>query len=197
MRNAVQSLTDFGDAALLIPITIMVLLCLLAGRARRTAVAWACAVSLCCVVMIVLKLAFRSCGQILSGGTIWSPSGHTAFAATVYGSFLVLLYWRVSLPWLRTALMLLGIAWITAIGISRVILHTHVPAEVFIGFAVGGVCVVIFYRLAKEAEHLPLVTIGISFLILVFALHGKRSQAETIIVRIAHTLRHGIASSCS
>lgn len=72
-------ITDLGDAALLLPCTIVLLAYLLASKSRRLAVAWVSALVLCAGLTVLAKIACYACGaQQLAGLEVLSPSGHTS-----------------------------------------------------------------------------------------------------------------------
>jgi membrane-associated phospholipid phosphatase len=74
----------------------------------------------------------------LNGDSFSFPSGHAmgstiAFAMAVY---ILLLFWHPPRPW-RGAVVILAIAAVTAIAISRVYLGVHYPSDVVGGVAAG------------------------------------------------------------
>ena len=84
-------LTDFADQAVVLPVAGAVLVLLLATGWRRGALAWAGCVSGVLAVMLALKLVTLACGWRVPWTGLYSPSGHTAASAVVYGGLLALL----------------------------------------------------------------------------------------------------------
>jgi membrane-associated phospholipid phosphatase len=192
LGRLISFITDFGDAAILLPISATVLFCLMATKAYRVAAAWSLAIALCLGVMVVLKLAFRSCGDVWTDNAIISPSGHTAFSTTVYGGLAGLLTMRTTHSWIRIATPVLALGWIVAIGVSRILLQAHSPAEVAVGWAVGAVLVSLFCVLTWRTplERSPLLVIGGFVLGLLLLLHGRHAGIEELLIRIAALIRH-------
>ena len=124
-------LTDFADQAVILPIVLAVGVALLAQGWRRGAVAWALVVVVTFAAMLALKVLFIACSASLGTGNIRTPSGHVASAAVVAGGLAAVLWRR------RSAV--LGMAALAAIviGLSRLALGVHSPAEVMIGAGVG------------------------------------------------------------
>ena len=124
-------LTDFADQAVILPIVLAVGVALLAQGWRRGAVAWALVVVVTFAAMLALKVLFIACSASLGTGDIRTPSGHVASAAVVAGGLAAVLWRR------RSAV--LGMAALAAIviGLSRLALGVHSPAEVMIGAGVG------------------------------------------------------------
>src|SRR5690348_3408112 len=91
LESLMQGITDFGDSAVLLPVSGLVLAALWLGGARRSAVAWGVAVGLCCLVVVGLKILLRPCDQALIADSLRNPSGHAAFAAVVYGCLSLLI----------------------------------------------------------------------------------------------------------
>jgi membrane-associated phospholipid phosphatase len=127
----VTFLTDFADQAVILPIVLAVGVALLAQGWRRGAVAWALVVVVTFAAMLALKVLFIACSASLGTGNIRTPSGHVASAAVVAGGLAAVLWRR------RSAV--LGMAALAAIviGLSRLALGVHSPAEVMIGAGVG------------------------------------------------------------
>ena len=121
-------LTDFADQAVILPIAFAVGVALFAQGWRRGAAAWALVVIVTFAAMLALKLVFIACSASLGTTGIRTPSGHVAAAAVVAGGA------RSS-----AAAMVLPLAALAAfiIGVSRLSLGVHSPAEVLIGAGVG------------------------------------------------------------
>lgn len=194
----VQFITDFGDAAILLPISFVVFLGLAVGRAYRVAGAWALAILFCIVSMVALKLTFRTCGGVWTGDAVISPSGHTAFSTTVYGGLAGLVAIRTARPWLRVLAPVLAAAGIASIGVSRLVLKVHTPDEVLIGWTVGAVWVGMLCALSwrTPVPRRALAAVLCLVLVLVFLLHGDHTAIEALLVQAAELL-HRRFSICT
>ncbi len=178
-------LTDFGDQAVILPVMLLVAAVLALLGWRRGALAWMVGVSGTLGVMLVLKLLFSACGDLLPDVDIHSPSGHTAAAAVTYGGLVALLGASGGTT-LATAL-----AVAIVFGISRVALGVHTPPEVLLGGAVGLAGVALLVRLAGRppAVRRRLNTGLAAACVVGFLLfHGAHVRAETAIGRLAQLL---------
>jgi len=197
MYQAANWITDFGDSALLLPIAAVCFFALIYWRAHRTAFAWAVAIGLCGMSMILLKLGMHACGQVIvSDGSITSPSGHTAMSTSVYGALTVLLISNLDRVWTRIVTALLGLLVIGAIAVSRIMVLAHTPQEVVVGLAVGIVCIGVF-ALGHRRSRLGktrLLRLGGIILITLVLLHGQRSNAEILLIQLAGLLRGNISA---
>ncbi len=142
-------LTNFADQAVLLPLAACVFGTLLALRWRRGALAWGACVAGVLAVMLVLKLVALACGAHFAWTGVVSPSGHTATAAVVYGGLFALLA-----PPSRTGTLVAAAAGglvALGVGLTRLALHVHTPADVLVGAAVGVAGAVLMRRLAGAA----------------------------------------------
>lgn len=150
-----MSVTDFGDAAVGVPIAAIVLLVLVASGWQRGAWAWLIAVAGCASLTVLLKLAFHlaACGfdTALPTSPVFSPSGHAALSAIVYGG-LAALGGRQMPAVARRVLSGVAVLWIAMIASSRVEVHAHTPVEVIAGLAVGSGALVVLMRMLGPAQ---------------------------------------------
>jgi membrane-associated phospholipid phosphatase len=130
--------TYFGDSAVTVPLSLLVLVFLLAAA----------------VVIGALKLVFRACGSVITTAHIVSPSGHTAMSTAVYGALALLIGGRFP-PRSRRALALVAAIVIVAIGWSRVVLHDHSRAEILVGFLVGAGALALFRAMLGHPRRRP------------------------------------------
>ena len=124
-------LTDFADQAVILPIVLAVGVALFAQGWRRGAVAWALVIIVTFAAMLALKVLFIACSASLGTGDIRTPSGHVASAAVVAGGLAAVLLRR------RSAVLAMAALAAIVIGLSRLALGAHSPAEVMIGAGVG------------------------------------------------------------
>jgi undecaprenyl-diphosphatase len=84
------------------------------------------------------------------------PSGHATMAVAVIGS-LVVLAWPGRGAVARAVMVLAGLAWVGAVGLTRVYLGVHWFSDVVAGWLVGGawlaLCAVLATRLARSPSR--------------------------------------------
>ncbi len=182
-------LTDFGDTAVTLPLAAMTLALLLAGGARRAALAWVLAVGLCGLSMALLKLAFGSCGAGLNVRP-FSPSGHSALSVMVYGG-MALLFSTTAMP-RRLIFRLLAMLFAAGIALSRIMVSAHTPVEVVVGLLIGlGALVVLAQGLRREVLVLawPASRVVALTVLLVTLMHGFRWPIESNLLRFGFNSR--------
>jgi membrane-associated phospholipid phosphatase len=170
--------TDFGDSALLLPLSLAILAWLLFARSARTGIWWSAALILCGTGIGVLKMLFFACPP---GGDLDSPSGHTALSALVYGGLATILASETQSKWLRRAIGAAAFFLIVTIADSRLVLHMHSLPEVAAGMAIGIATLALFVFQYRRIPHkhgriLPLLLIA-SITVAVF--HGQQLTPES------------------
>ena len=166
--------TDSGDSAVTVPLALLTLAFLIAGRHPRIAFGWTLAIGGCALAIGVLKLAFGACGERIPLGHIVSPSGHTAMSTAIYGS-LALLVGAGLQPSRRIAVCAVAAVAITGIALSRLVLHEHNLPEIVLGGVVG-VGAVAFFGAALRRETSPAIQVKWLLLcgaVLIAAMHGQ------------------------
>lgn len=136
-----ERLTEFGNAAVLSLLALLVALWLARAGSRRAALAWSGALLLCVGTISLLKGYFLACP--LPGRALRSPSGHAGFSLFVYGG-ITLCAVRDGTASRRGLLTLLGVAGIAAIAWSRYALGAHTPIEIVFGLLIGGGALALF-----------------------------------------------------
>jgi membrane-associated phospholipid phosphatase len=182
--------TDFGDSAVTAPLALLTLVFLVIGGSSRVARDWAWSVGGCAVAIGALKLAFAACGARNSLAGICSPSGHTAMSTAVYGSLALLIGARLA-PARRSLLYGAAAIAIVVIGLSRVALDNHTPAEVVLGFVVGAAAITPF-RAGLAGHPAPALPLGWLLLCaggLIALMHGTRWIVEPAVHRLAWDFR--------
>jgi membrane-associated phospholipid phosphatase len=170
-------LTDFGDSAVLLPLSAVVLVWLLVTHSVAAAMWWAGALALFGGIIGTLKLLFFACPPATD---IHSPSGHTGFSLVVYGGLAVVLAAGRRSAWARTAIMLTAIAFVVGIAKSRVALGMHTSPETVIGFAIGAITLALFgvgyLRAETNLRRVVPLLIGVLATLVVF--HGSQLNPE-------------------
>jgi membrane-associated phospholipid phosphatase len=179
-----ETLTNFGDAAVLLPLSGILFLWLLAARPVRAALAWAAALTVCNGVLAVLKVYFFACPLTPS---LHSPSGHTGFSVMVYGGLAVILALETRSRRRRIAIVAGGVAATVSIAVSRLLLGVHTVTEVALGALIGAACLAGFaqaYRRQHRAgEWLPLLGLAVLAVIVLFG--GDRAGIENFLHRLS------------
>ena len=140
---------NLGHVALLGPLSLAIILYLVAIGARRDALAFALALAACLVATLVAKLLFDVCDSRIAN--VESPSGHESFSAIVYGGLALLVATgrparqKIAIYAAATLLILL-------IGVGRVASWAHTPQEVAVGLGIGLLAILLFHGLRGEAQ---------------------------------------------
>jgi membrane-associated phospholipid phosphatase len=185
------ALTDFGDAALLLPLSVAMALWLLARRPLTAAIGWLAALGLCMGGTALLKIYFLACPL----GDFASPSGHVSFSVLAYGGFAVILGAEASMT--RRFLVIAAAAGlIIAIALSRLFLGAHSPAEAAGGLAIGAGSLIPFARayLRSPPASVPLRALVLATILLVAVFHGRQLHAEALFRAIGWNL--GVSATC-
>jgi membrane-associated phospholipid phosphatase len=179
MTAWVTALTDFGDLAVLIPLSAAILIWLV-RNSSRAAPRWLFALSLCIGLTALSKIAFHACPP---ADNIHSPSGHTSLSTLVYGA--LTLVSATAWPGLHRVLVIAGGAGlILAIGVSRLLLDAHSVAEVGLGLVIGAVSLAMFSRQYLQAPTTKRWPLLVAAGVLALVLHGHELHAEQFIHRI-------------
>ncbi len=80
------------------------------------------------------------------------PSGHALMSVTFYGLLIHIVWNSVTSKWLKWLLITLLLLLIFIIGFTRIYLRVHYPSDVFAGFAIGFLWLVISIWIVKKVE---------------------------------------------
>jgi len=141
-HDTLRAITDLADSGLILPLCALLAGVLWFVESRRSAWLFLRALLLCLIAMALLKIGFLSCGKA-AGSAIHSPSGHASLATFFFGSLACVIFVRLTAPW-RWVAPVATVVLVIAIGLTRVLLGAHSPAEVIIGSAVGGLSLAAF-----------------------------------------------------
>ncbi len=179
-----QSLTNFGDAAVLLPVAAVMFLWLFSMVGRRQALMWGLALLVAGGGTALLKIFFFACGS--PGAALESPSGHASMSTLVYGG-LALVAGSESEAWPRVAAGAAGAALVVAIALSRVALGTHSVSEVAVGLVIGAAALGIFAHsyLAGRPVGRHVWPLFVAAAILAALLHGSSAGLEPVWHQIA------------
>jgi membrane-associated phospholipid phosphatase len=190
-----QALTDFGDSAVLLPLSALMLVWLIIARPGRPAIGWAVALGFLLLSMAVLKVAFVACPPTVE---LESPSGHTAFSILVYGGLAVVLLGGRRPDSLRIAGTILAGILIAAIACSRAILGAHSWTEIAVGVVVGTIALGIFVNIRGQRQPVvqgrELAALVAGTMLILILLHGDQLHAEALLRRLGAKL--GLRLAC-
>ena len=177
LQHDLERLTDFGDTAVLLPLSLVFFIWLLATHRAATALIWLLIVVACNFVIGALKLYFLACP---AGDILRSPSGHTGLGILVYGSIALVLAAATRRRWLRRLIVALGTALVVLIAVSRLMLRNHSPTEIAIGAAIGGVSLAVFARFYRpgNGRRRSVFLLAMVVLAVVVVFHGEQVRAE-------------------
>jgi membrane-associated phospholipid phosphatase len=195
------SITDLGDAAVGLTLAALVWIALLASGWMRGAMAWLITVAGCGAVMAVFKAASGAvslgCGPTASVGASFSPSGHAALSAVVYGG-LAVLTGRQLPSWARMMFGLASAALIVLIATSRVAIQAHTPVEVVSGLCVGlgAVALLIYLLRHKTAPRLLVPQLLLALAVALVWTYGTHLPVEETLHRFSAWIRQS-AGACT
>lgn len=197
----VKFVTDLGDAAFLLPASIIVACHLLVVRSTAATLVWLSTVALCAVLTLLAKIACLACGQQFPGLAIHSPSGHASLSTTFYLCGALMLSAQRPRP-AQIVLVAASIGIVGAIAASRLWLHAHTPGEVALGVVIGLVCVGWFaalYHRHAVPEALPCFWPLALTIVLAVAMHGRHLGVETRLAQLVARIQRadfGYARIC-
>ena len=190
MASALQTIADFGDTAVLLPVAAALTAVLARFQSWAAAASLSLAFAFCLVTMLILKIGFITC-SLAWHVAIVSPSGHASFSAAAYGA-LGLIAARHARRWQRPIIAVICLLLVAGVALTRVALGSHSAAETALGLAVGlfalGLFAVFYMRLQPGRINVALLLAVAAGIILAF--HGLRLPAEEWIRHLAGALRH-------
>jgi membrane-associated phospholipid phosphatase len=181
------ALTQFGDLAVLLPLTAVMLSWLLVIRFSGGAAWWTFAVVFCAGSTAVLKIFFYGCPL---ASDLHTPSGHSSFATLVYGA--ITLVSATETARVRRVMTIgAGAGFILAIAVSRLLLSVHSALEVGVGLVIGSAALALFgqgYLRLRAAQVWP-PPLLIASAVVVFVLYGRELHAEELLRGISGYLQ--------
>jgi membrane-associated phospholipid phosphatase len=182
--------TDFGDPAVLLPLSGAILIWLLAAHPAQGTLWWLAAVVVCTAGTALLKIYFFVCPV---GGEVVSPSGHTSFSTLVYGALAVIVAAKMKFGWRQAMVLAPGILCILAVAVSRFALGVHSFPEVVLGILLGIASLGLFTRayLRLPPTDAPLRPLLVAVVLLAAVLHGQELHAEPLLHALSSYLRIG------
>ncbi len=183
------AITELGDTAVVVSVTIIMFLWLAWKRAWRTAIYWLVAIAGASALNTAIKVALhraRPSELLYSGWSAFSfPSGHSTVDVVLYG-FLAFLIAREFRPALRLSVALGAATLIFLIAFSRLYLGAHWLSDVLGSLAFGSAWLALLglSYLRRQAERIEpggLLALGCTALVLAGGFHIYRSHAADIV----------------
>lgn len=180
--NIMTALTEFGDAAVLLPIALALFFWLWRLPDKSVAVRWIVAVAVCVAVTAFLKMYLYRCP---ADSGLRSPSGHVSLSVLVYGGIGTVLSAQLT-GWRQLAVICSMAAAVGGIAASRVLIEAHTALEVAVGFTIGLASLVLFavHYPRDPARKVPLRALCVVTLLLMTILHGHALHAEEFLHRL-------------
>lgn len=128
--------TNFGDPYLTVPLAGAVVVWLASTRSWRALITWIACFSASAALVTASHFAYAAWGLEIPSLNLTAVSGHTMLASAVYPTMFALC---ASQARTRTAMLayLFGLIIALAIGLSRLLMGVHTPAEVVSGWLLG------------------------------------------------------------
>jgi membrane-associated phospholipid phosphatase len=187
-----SAVTDFGDPAILLPLSVVMLTWLRSHGARQAVRSWMIAVGFCVALTALLKIILYACPP---ASELVSPSGHTSLSVLIYGA-IVLVIAAEQRGWLRALILIIGASLIMAIAGSRLWVKAHSVPEVLIGMGIGVATLTLFAKcyLSSRTEGKRLLSLILATIVVTALLHGQELRAEALLHAISrHVSLAGIA----
>ncbi len=187
-----RTLTDFGDLAVLLPLTAVILIWLVSAASARDGVRWFIAVLLCAGGIALLKVYFFACPV---SSELASPSGHAGFSTLVFGTLAVVVAAKLKTGWWQMAVAGGAGALVVSIAISRFTLGAHSPLEVILGMIVGLAALGVFalgYLRGPRATG-SLTPFLVAVVVVLAVLHGQELHADELLHAISLYV-HGVTA---
>jgi membrane protein DedA with SNARE-associated domain/membrane-associated phospholipid phosphatase len=187
-------ITELGDVAVSLPLSVGVLFFLLWRRRWRDSLYWLGALGFGLIAVTIIKLILKVPRPVslYSGSDLYSfPSGHATMSTVIYGLLAVYIASSIGSRW-RWLVYALAVLLVTAIAFSRLYLGAHWLADVTAGLSLGTVGVALI-SIARE-RHRSEDNAGIGLLMVsLFVFTGAAvwhvsSQFDTDLKRYA--IRH-------
>jgi membrane-associated phospholipid phosphatase len=178
-----SALTDFGDIAVLLPLSVVILVWLLSDASRRVVGSWVIAVGLCVATTALLKIYLYACPP---APDLVSPSGHSSLSVLIYGAIVLVIAAEQS-GWRRAVMLIIGASFIAAIAGSRLWLNAHSAPEVAVGVLIGIATLAVFadHYLRSRTEGRRLRPVILSVIVVTAIFHGQELHAEAFLHAIS------------
>lgn len=151
LTDILKAITEFGDAIILIIITLLILLVF-----KERTIGFLVAINLVLSFGLgqIVKLLFvrerPTLNVLIDIGGYSFPSGHSTVSIAFYGFLIYLCYKKIDNKLLKWFLIILQILLVLVIGYSRIYLGAHFPSDVIAGYLLGLSFVIIYIKVFAD-----------------------------------------------
>jgi membrane-associated phospholipid phosphatase len=191
----VRAVTDLGDLGVVLPLAAVLAMVLWRFESAVAAAVFGGTLAACLGIMLLLKLAFISCGSSWQVG-ISSPSGHASASTMVYGAFGTVCATHLA-PRFNAAIVGAVVLLVAAIAASRVAIGAHNGVEVCIGLGVGAAALsvfVVWYR-GQPRRRLNPTLLGMLACVGLAVSYGAHVPAEKLLAQLGAMI-HARSGAC-
>jgi cation-transporting ATPase E/undecaprenyl-diphosphatase len=172
--SVMTGLSELGDAAVVVPVVLVVLAWLIWHRLWRTALYWLAAVGGAEVIVKLVKLLLHRArpNPFAAGIEGFSfPSSHATLAMVAYG-FLAFLLCEGQRHQTRVAILLTAVIAVTLIAASRLYLGVHWMSDVVAGMSLGLAWVAVLAITYSLQKHQPIGSKRLTGIVVLMLLAG-------------------------
>lgn len=160
LTNFMKVITKFSDTiSIIILAVILTSLFLYKWKDKNIAKIIPCSIAMVASINQLLKFIFqreRPNGYRLIEMTGYSfPSGHAMISMAFYGLLIYIIQKKVKNKPLRLILIIINIAIIILVGISRIYLGVHYLSDVITGYLISLIYLVLFIKMLKKYNYIP------------------------------------------
>jgi membrane-associated phospholipid phosphatase len=189
--HAMHIITGFGDPALVLPISGIVLVWLAVGGFYGLATRWVIAVGMCGFATALVRFVFHVGREVGWVDLPHIPSGHTSGSTLVYGTLALIAAHAQRDRRAAIAAAAAGAVMVGMIAFSRIATYAHTGEEVLAGMSVG--LAVLFWFGCNYLATNPQLKGGrvaaIGILLTGLALHGERADIWPVLEAIVAKVR--------
>ena len=156
LTRILNTITQFGDAVILITISLLSLIIL---KNKKIGIMVSLNLATIAGLNKILKHIIqrpRPIGdRLIEEGGYSFPSGHSMASMSFYGLIIYLIFKKVKNKKLKNILIILLSVLISTIGICRIYLGVHYASDVIAGFLFSIAYLILFTSFVKKSERLP------------------------------------------
>jgi membrane-associated phospholipid phosphatase len=184
--------SNFGDAALTLPLAVVCALWLRSVD-KRLAIYWALALMAGMALVGVSKILYAGCGLEIPAIHFRMISGHTMLSAAVYTVAGGLLLSGFGKQWYRLGAAG-GLLFALMIGVTRWIIKAHTAAECVTGWLLGAtIAMLVLARVFDQPRKMPRAAFaGVALLVVSTLAYGRHAPFQAMIERYSWWVCQGL-----